>query len=255
MSKNFKEKYSFIKYKITNVKETTKKVEDGKEIEITQTVEKKTPFRVIIKNPSRSERENMDVFYAVAFNDFIKRGLLTSEMMSKKYDDFGGILSEEDKKECVRKWADLYEAQNELIRIEATKEDLSEKQKSKKESIIQKIAELKESVFYFQNKQENVFNLTANYMARNKTIQWCIVNLTYIKDEEDDSEPKPYFDGTTFDEKMDSLEEKDDSGDSLFKEIYLEISLFVQFWYLGIINDTESFLKMKKDMETDSNKE
>ena len=251
--KNFKELYSFTKNKTITTKEVTKEIKDGKEIEISTPVEKQIPIKILIKSPSRSEREDLDLFYAVKFNKYITAGLLTREMIAKKYNDAGGILTEEEQKDYAKKLYDLYGCQQELIKLETLGDKITDSQKTRKEDSLKKLIELKQNILDFEMHKEDLFRQTADYKARDQAILWCILNLSYTQTE-DDENPVPYFEGKAFEDKKNNLESREDLNDKLFNEIYREINYFVQFWYMGLVKDAKSFEAVKKEIEDEESK-
>ena len=84
------------------IKEVEEKNEETGEMEtVEKTVTKKskvkTPVRLYIKKPTRTQIEDGDMFYSIWLNKFIKMGLLTRAMLAKKQVDVGGTLNEDDK--------------------------------------------------------------------------------------------------------------------------------------------------------------
>ena len=59
--------------KMETVEETVKK-----------TVTEKTPIRIFLRKPTRTQVEDGDMFYSIWLNKFIKMGLLTRAMLAKK---------------------------------------------------------------------------------------------------------------------------------------------------------------------------
>ena len=97
----FKEIYSFTVEDVREVQEKTKekrKNDKGveEEVEITKKVEKKVPFTIGIKEPTRRELEEADMEFSIEMSNCIKKGILTKAMLAKKYSDTGGLLAEAD---------------------------------------------------------------------------------------------------------------------------------------------------------------
>ena len=106
--KKMREIYSFIFEKEEKVKRTetstVKNPETGEEeeVSVTKEVSEKTPYRVIMKQPTRRQIEEAELEFSVEMSQCIKKGILTKAMLAKKYSDTGGLLAEEDAKALTK---------------------------------------------------------------------------------------------------------------------------------------------------------
>ena len=257
MDKKIKELYSITVNRKSKVKEKTKEIVDGNEREIISTVEKEIPIKYIVKKPSYSDKEDLDTFYAVSFNEFVKMGLLTRAMIAKKYNDTGGVLSEDEQKEYTSLMLEFYNTKNDITRLE-TLSSLNDNQKDKKEEALKKFIEIKQKMLDFETQKEELFKQTADYKARDKAILWCSLNLIYTQDlSNEESKPVILFPGNSFNEKKEKWEEKmelieENKCEEDFIKAYIDLSFFIQFWYMGLVSDSVSFEKVKKDIEKEN---
>ena len=135
--KKLKEIYSFTFEKTEKVKNTeTKNVtnpETGEEEEISVTKESEvlTPYRVIMKKPSRRQIEEAELEFSVEMSKCIKNGILTKAMLAKKYSDTGGLLAEEDAKSLTNMYIKYGEMSNEIEKLQISPDSESEKFKNK----------------------------------------------------------------------------------------------------------------------------
>jgi hypothetical protein len=108
----FKQLYSFSIEDTKEVEEKTtekrkNKEGDEKEVEVSQKIQKKIPFKFVIKEPSRRELEEADMEYSIEMSRCIKKGVLTKAMLAKKYSDTGGLLAESDANKLVELYGEL----------------------------------------------------------------------------------------------------------------------------------------------------
>ena len=264
--------YSFeveLKKEVEEEKKKTSKrknKETGKMETITSTekikVEKDVPYQVIIKKPSRIELEDGDMFYSLQLNKFIKMGMLTKAMLSKQYDDQGGVWSKEERNEYAELVKDVQMTQIEVQKYSVLLDDkkITSKQKARLEKAVQSLAEYKRDLAEFELLRNSVFDHTADVKARNKTILWYILHLAYFMEEGDeDNEFELMFQGKTFEDKYNSYEILEDSNEELYAASIDRLSSIMSIWYVGggqSQNDFEDALnEMKKTLGEESTEE
>lgn len=250
MSAKFKELYSFIIEKEIQSTETVKEKRGEEEVEVTKKVMKKVPLKVILKQPSRKEREEVDMVYSISYGKCIDKGCLTRQMIAKKYDDIGGFLTKDESTQYSKLYFDFYNSQTELTRLESIGVDnLSDLQKEKRKELIIDIASQKRELISFENAKDNLFQHTAEEKAKRKAMFWLLLNLTYISDPGDEKEaPYPFFEGSKDEEKEQDFEDKEDEEDQILLKIYQKIITFLVFYWEGYANSNESFEKIQKDL-------
>ena len=77
---------------------------NGAEITTTKDVDKDVDRYIILKKPNRRLFDDAELFYGVCLSQGIKAGLLTRALLSKRFSNDGGVMSDSDKEE----YADLY---------------------------------------------------------------------------------------------------------------------------------------------------
>ena len=97
----FKELYSFTIEEEKEVEKTSKRKnkKTGEETTVTKKVKKKVPIQISIKRPSRRELEEAELEYSVEMSRCVKKGILTKAMLYKKYNDTGGVWTENEAKD------------------------------------------------------------------------------------------------------------------------------------------------------------
>jgi len=264
MAKTKKELYSFdidiedeVEEKV--VKEIEKKNEETGETEkveeeVVRKKKIKTPVRMFLKKPTRTQVEDGDMFYSIWLNKFIKMGLLTRAMLAKKQVDIGGTLNEDDKLEYAKLYLKLFEKQQNIIRYSAKEEaELSNDEQERLEQAVSELAVIRKQLSDFEAAQSSVFDHTADVKARNKTITWFLLHLAYyIKGEDDDAEEVPLFVGTEYEEKYRSFQESDENEDEIFVKSIDRLSTIATIWYMSGVQSQTEFEEVLKQMEQDN---
>lgn len=231
------------------------KNENGEEIKVTKKIKTNVPIKLAIKKPSRGLFDEAELFFGVRLSEGIKAGLLTRALLAKRFSNDGGVFSEFDKEEYTKLYVKLFELQTEFQKVSLKEEkDRDESEKSEYKRIIKEIAETREKLQDYEFAQASLFEQTAENRARNKTIMWWVLQLSQRQN--DDGKFQDLFEGSSYEEKLQSydlIEEKDDSSwerKALSKFVYL-----ISFWYTGRASSQEEFEKLIKLIESDESKQ
>jgi hypothetical protein len=246
---NFKKLYQFtIDKEVEKTVETSKKNrKTGEETISKKKVTEKEPIEFFIKRPSRRELEEAELEYSVEMSRCVKKGILTKAMLAKKYSDTGGIFSEDESKNYAKLYKDILDLQNEYIRLDsADKKD--EKQSKRFEVIKTEISEAKRSIIEIESNFQSFFDHTADIKAQNRLLLWYVINLTYIQNE-DSSEPKPYFEGDDFEDKIEDYYLKEESGDQFYFQVIKKASTILAFWFFNQASEPKEFDELITKME------
>ncbi|MDB4348502.1 hypothetical protein OAA62_01155 [bacterium] len=240
------EKTSKRKNKETGKMETIKKKE-------TIVSKKDIPYNVYVKKPNRAELEDGDMFYSLELNKYIKMGLMTKAMLAKQYGNQGGVWSEKEQNIYSDLMFKMHKKQFEVqqFSILEKNKNLSERQSGKLEESIRELAQLKKELTEYEMMQNSLFDHTADVKARNRTIMWYILHLSYFT--EGESEKPVYegvFDGDGFDEKYQNYQDKEESQDEFYKKIVDKISSIVTVWYISGNQDKENIDSLLEEMQT-----
>lgn len=252
--KKMREIYSFIFEKEEKVKRTetntvtNQETGEQEEVSVTKEVSEKTPYRVIMKQPTRRQIEEAELEFSVEMSQCIKKGILTKAMLAKKYSDTGGLLAEEDAKALTKmyvKYGELsQESERKNLKSDQTEEDLA-----RLKEITGEIAELRKDIINVETSYSNLFNHTADVRAENKVIQWYILNLTYLQ-KGDEEKTTPMFEGNDFEQKLQVYYEMEEEGDELYDIVGGKIAALYSFWYYSsgaVLRD--DFEKLDRDIE------
>ncbi|HCI70651.1 MAG TPA: hypothetical protein DHV30_08660 [Balneola sp.] len=245
----FKELYGFSLEEEKEVKKThtRKNKKTGEETTVTKTVKEKVPIQVRIKRPSRRQLEEAELEYSVEMSRCVKKGILTKAMLYKKYSDTGGVWAEEDAKDYGKLYKEIFDTQNEYIRLESVSKKTKE-QKDRIEELKNIIAEKKRSLVDAETAMHSLFDHTADITAQNRLLLWYTLMLTHIQGEKDE-QPEEYFKGETFEDKIDDYYLKEEEQSDLYGQIVQKVTTVLAFWFFNQASEPEEFNKLIEDME------
>jgi len=220
------------------------KEENGTTITVTQKVKEKTPVKIIIKQPSRRNLEDAELQFSIEMSNCIKKGILTKGMLTKKYSDTGGYISQDDAVELTRLYVFIVQRQEEYSRL-ITK---NERDSVKEAQVIEEIVSAKQRMVELETSYSNLFNNTADNIAQNNVIRWFCLNMSHIQVK--DGAIEPMFKGETLEEKISSMHKMDEDEDPVYVKAYRKLATFVSFWFFSKNSKREDFDKLNDDIES-----
>jgi len=235
--------YEFIVRKEEEVDQVNTKIEDGKEITITSKAKELVNRKFFIKKPTRGLFEEAELFYAVKLSEGIKAGLLTRSLLAKRYANDGGALSDIEKEKYAEYYVKLFDKQNEFQKLSI--KDKLERTKEEQEhfdKLTSDIINIRNEIQDFEIAQASLFDQTAENRARNKTILWWILHLSYMIDKEG-KETCIFGDGP-FEERLAIYDGLEESQDEWLKTVVKKFAFYVSFWYMGRASTQEEFEKL-----------
>ena len=196
-------------YKFTISETVTKKVEekskdkDGNEVTVTKDSVEVVDRPIFLRKPTRSMFDEAELYYGVQLSEGIKAGLLTRALLAKRFSNDGGVMSNPDKEEYADLYVRLFENQNAIERASAKKEkDRTDAEKEEMAKLLSENGVVKREIQEFEMAQASLFDQTAENRARNKTILWWVLNMSYYGNPEDNNTIKPVFKGENYAEKL-----------------------------------------------------
>lgn len=226
--------------------------EKGEEVKVTSKVKTTVPVKLAIKKPTRSLFDEAELFYGVRLSEGIKAGLLTRALLAKRFNNDGGVLSDEEQKEYNELYIEFFNLQNEFQKLSIKEESIrSDEEKENLKSVIAKMNNARERLQKYEMAQANLFEQTAENRARNKTIMWWVLQLSLIQG--DDRKFKELFSEGSYEEKLKRYDEIEESDSNLEKLALQKLLYLISFWYIGRAASQEEFEKLlniaKKDEE------
>jgi hypothetical protein len=250
---SIREIYSFTveqteKVKVTELEERENEGGTKEKVEITKEIDQAVPYRVILKQPNRREMEEAELEYSIEMSRCIKQGILTKAMLSKKYSDSGGLMAEEDAKDLSRLYMKFAELTNDLTRL-TTKPSKTKREEEKISEQAGKLGEVRKQIVDMETSYASLFNHTADSRAANKAVTWYLLNLAYMRRDEEEG-MEPIFKGETFQDKVDEYYRLEESGSELYHLISSKIATYISYWYYSAGAVTEKdFKQLQEDIE------
>lgn len=225
-----KEKNKYL-YETTVKKEVIEQVteereENGQKIKITRDVKTTKPIKVAILKPDRKKYKEADIFFAKTLSNYLKEGLLPYSLVSKRYMNDGGPLTDDEKKIINLMYKKYTELQEEYFKMTGT---LTEEQNKKRSEIILEMTEINRSIQKIKDSYSEIFNNTAEAKTKNDAIEWWVLNLSLI-DEDGKGYALFYGDGS-IESKTENLEKLESKDDPFINEVIKKLSYFISFWY------------------------
>jgi len=248
-----KELYSFEVKINKDVEETTVQVDEATkdETKITKKVRKEVPVRVVLKRPTRRQVEKAELVYTVKLSELMKLGVLTRAMVTKKYADTGGVLTEQEAQYLTSRYKRLAEIQRDFVNLSIKADNLSESQKTQLSEVTDEINTIRREIATTESNYSFIFQHTSDMKAANHVILYYTLMLAYTEEQKGDDAPTwtALYKGDTFEEKMEDFYKKEEDPDSFYLQVKQKLAYFVSFWYNGAIASKEDFKKLEEDID------
>ena len=244
--------HTFIINKEIEVEQQTESKNEAGEIVITKKKEKQLiPHSFFIARPTRTLADQANLYNSVVVNQGLKSGLLSVFSLDKKYKE-DGVFTEEDNKKYKDLCDILIKNVEELQKIAAKKEEeKGEEDKIKLNNVTEEITQARLKLRDYENIRNNLYVHSAEYRARNMTITWWVLHLSY-KDEM--GKEIPFFIGNTFDDKIKFYDQLIDQEDPFIKQVIDKFMYIVAFWIINNTDKQEDFAELDKFIETEQTK-
>lgn len=240
-----KELFSYTIKVNKEVEKTETKEENGQTITVTQKIKEDVPVKIIIKQPSRKNLEDAELQFSIEMSNCIKKGILTKGMLTKKYTDTGGVLSEDDAKELVTLYNKITQLENDVLRLNS-KNELDREAEAK---VISEITTLRMRMVQVESSYRSLFDNTADNIAQNNVIRWFCLHMAHSQ-VIPDGNIEPMFKGSTTEQKLESLHQMDEDENEIYKKAYRKLATFMSFWFFSKNAKHEDFKKLDDDIET-----
>lgn len=229
--------YSFKMARSITKDDLVTKTIEGKEVKVLEPVTSSVEEEYFIRKPSRQLLENGDLFFATKVSEAIKAGVLSVTLLQKRLLNDQGVLSEEQKKNYETLYKDLFTKQG--IHRELLGKEQTEEIKKEASEVFNEIVDILTKIQSIESKiGTQVYQNTAENLAKNKTALWWTVFLSYKMDNGKEVE---MFKGISFDEKVSQYDKINEDGDSFALQLLNKFYLVTSLWYLGKAETQEEF--------------
>lgn len=228
--------------------------EKGEEVKVTSKVKTTVPVKLAIKKPTRSLFDEAELFYGVKLSEGIKAGLLTRALLAKRFNNDGGVLSDEEQKEYNELYIEFFNLQTEFQKLSIKDEAIrTDEEKKEIQKVIEKMTGARERLQRYEMAQANLFEQTAENRARNKTIMWWVLQLSLIQGE--DKKFKELFEEGSYEQKLRKYDEIEEAEFGIEKIALQKLLYLISFWYIGRASTQEEFEKLLNVLEKDESKD
>jgi len=247
---NFKWLHEFSLNKEIEAEETeVTKNEQGEEIKVTKKVKKTVPIKLKILKPNRKLHEQAELVYAIKLSECVKAGLLTKPLLSKRYQNDGGAMSDPEKTEYTKLYLELFKVESDYERL-LLKDKKTEEEHKLMETALFDLANARRQIQQIEYNQSSLFDQTAENKARNHVIMWWILNVSYTEDQE--GKIDSLFGIGSFEEKLAKYDEIEESGDEFNLKAIRKLTYLLSFWYMGRASTPEEFKKVEEFYDKDN---
>jgi uncharacterized UPF0146 family protein len=212
-------------------------------------VKESVPCQILIKKPTRSLYEEADLFYSIRFSKYVKLGLLTDSQIAKKQIDVGDGFTTEQFDHYVKLKQAQTEKQALYYSIITKKDEISDEEAERKDRLLSDLSVIETELEKYSRLRISAYDHTADSRARNDSLMWWCLNLSYIIEGDDTTkEPVPMFEGQDFDTKKMKMEQLEDNEDPIYQKSYKKISDIVSVFYLMGISDKSDIEKTLEEL-------
>lgn len=244
-----KELYSFTTNDNILINETeSTKNEKGEDVLITKKVTKSVPRKFILKKANRAELEEIDLFRAATESEYIRRGILPVTLLQKRYAADDGVFSEKEKKDhevLTEKFVKLQSEYSELVKI--PEKDRTEEQKKKTEETFKELSDVFGKFNELENLTNNLYNRSAEALARNRSILYMVLMLSY---EEKDGKPVSVFGDGDFNKRLEQYDKMEEGEKDFDYQLIQKLLYLFSMSYLGKATTKEELDSALKLLES-----
>ena len=205
----FKTLYTFKAPKKEMVKESDTIVNDaGESITTTKNVVKDVDYEYCLMKPTRHLTDEGDLFYNVTVSKGLTAGLLSQALLARRVNDDGGVLSEKEKENWGRMYAQLVLKQEPIQKLSLKQGNRTPEEQLEYETLLEDTANLTRAMQEFELRRQSIFDVTAETRARTRSIIWWLLFLLYRKNAK--GEWVEFFEGKDLEDKQFAYDDLDD---------------------------------------------
>ncbi len=248
---SFKILHQFTVHLDREVSEVTTTEENGQKVTRESKSIKAVPYTILLKDPSRSEKQALALFQHVRYNEAINLGLLPKVVMQQKLGkDPNSPISEEEDKALVAMNKRLRELAAEFIELTRKKDAappsdfVERKEKLMNEYLITQKRVIDMNVAY-----QSVYAYTAENYTQSKTLTWLALFLSHVRDGDATATgpTRPLFNGVDFVGKEQHLGDLEEGEDPLYVKAIQKLPAYWMLYLFGRASKSEDFVKYDEE--------
>ena len=227
------------------VEKAEHKTENGVEtITRTKVIENKD-VKIVIKRPTRKQRDDSDLEYSRYFFKLQDAGLYTKQQVAKRYNDAGGDLSKPEVDRYIELQTQLTAATMEAQRFLMKGNDITEEEKHAGEAALTTVSIVKREIIDFETQRSEIFNHTADNKAFYRLLNWFTMFLSF---KEEDGKLEELFKGNTFEEKLEYFDNKIEEEDPLIMAVKEKLSAYIAYWFTSGAKSKADFKPIEDEL-------
>ncbi len=247
---SFKTLHSFTITLDRTVTETAVREENGQKITVETKVVKPVEHVVLLKEPSRREKNELALFKDVTYGDAISKGLVTKLKMQQLLgrNDPTNPLSEAEDKNLTALNRRLTDLSNSYMQLNGKEVTPSKEVEDRKAEILLEWGVLQQKALDLNGAYQSVYAHTAESYTQTKMLMWLTLYLTYIK-EAGATEPRALFPGADYAAKENVMADLEDTSDPLFAKVTADgkLSTYWMLFLFGRAGSPEDYKAIEED--------
>lgn len=216
-------------------KEVVNKNDKGEDVKTITKEKVKKPVKLLVKEPTRLEREDADIFAASQINSLITRGVSSQSALRNRL--FGDLVRKAE--ELQREYATL------APKDEKTKPD--EQTQLKIDNLSVEYDKVLKELLSQEENHSGLFEKTAEFIVASKMDIYWTLFLSYYQEE--GGSVASMFVGKTLEEKYRAFDELEDKREKFYLDAGPKFISIVSLWRRGICSTQEQFDKALAQME------
>lgn len=228
----------------TEVETQVETKNEAGETVITKKKEKQSvPHVFFLAKPSRSLIDQATLYTSVEVGKALRAGMMSIFQLDKKYRE-DGVFTEADNQKYKSLYDDLIKLLDELqsiLKVEETAR--TEEQKSRMLEINKNAEACRSKLSEFESIKSNLYSHSAEYRARNLTIAWWTLFLSY---KEENGKESPLYPGNSFDDKLKVYDLSREDTDSLAVKATEKLMQATAFWMSNPNATVEDFANLDR---------
>lgn len=205
-----------------------------------------------LRKLTRSEKERAHIFNAAKISECLREGILSKQLLIREYEKQGGVFTKEEIELQKSQYTKVSKLNVQIANLENKKRP-TQADKKTLSTLKEELSKVLEEVQTFENERSTIFENTAESIAKNYTILWCLVKMFVQFKEvgEDQGEYVSVFDKETFEDNLDYYEELEDEPSEINSGLQ-RAKVFVSFWFSNQNIGESDFAALEEYFEKDN---
>ena len=201
-------------------------------------------MNVVVAKPTPRQHEAAEMEYAATIANFIRAGAMTRAMIFKRYDDAGGVFSDNAESYILEVRKKYSSKVLEYTRLETKKDsELKAEDRIHKAKVLEELTDLQTELVDAEQLRDSIFENSAEKLTLNRMIRWWVFELIHVQAEDDEGEPVKLFRGTDFEAKKDIYYKWEEDENPFWQAAKHKIFGMIWFLYYNQTAQTEDFAK------------